>query len=42
MQGRVQQGIKEAIEKRYLKSASLIIMGDCAEAVERGVLSLPL
>ena len=29
MQTWVQQGIKEAIEKRYLKSASLIIIDDC-------------
>ena len=42
MQGWVQQGIKEAIEKRYLKSGSLIIIDDCAEAVERDVLSPPL
>ena len=42
MQGWVQQGTKEAIEKRCLKSASLIIIGDCDEAVERYVLSPPL
>ena len=39
----VQQGIKEATEKRHLKSASLIIIiDDYDEAVERCVLSLPL
>jgi len=39
---RVQQGINEAIEKRYRKSASLIIIDDSDEAVERCVLSPPL
>ena len=42
MQTWVQQGIKEAIEKRHLKSAPLIIIDDCDEAVERWVLSPPL
>ena len=41
MQTWVQQGIKKATEKRYLKSASLIIIDDCDEAVERYVFKLP-